>query len=158
MSSHYAKVSRRFSCTRLELCLICLTIALFGILTLIATVWLTVFDGYKIFTNDSDWWPEDLFSMKNASFGIDPSAIHNDHRVCTSKECTRISSLIISNLKDGDPCQNFYEFACGNYASDHDPLLPRSVLTDLQARIHKKLREILEVQLCESNLNQVTLF
>lgn len=83
-----------------------------------------------------------------SSVAIDSTAVHSKYRICTSRECAKMSTLFLSNLNEGlDPCNDMFEFACHNYKLTHelDASELHSTITDLQLNVLKKLRRLLEV-------------
>ena len=67
--------------------------------------------------------------------------------VCRSAECIKVAKYINNSLnKSADPCQDFYNFACGNWKK-HNPL-PKSyndfnTFSKLSHRIERQLRDLL---------------
>ncbi|KAI6228793.1 Neprilysin-21 [Aphelenchoides fujianensis] len=80
---------------------------------------------------------------------VDPAAVHNERRVCTSQECVKIAAQFAANMNPrAAPCEDFYAFACGNYAMHHElpaDQLQRHTILDAQAVLHKQLRRLLEM-------------
>uniref|UniRef100_A0A0N5AXE2 Neprilysin n=1 Tax=Syphacia muris TaxID=451379 RepID=A0A0N5AXE2_9BILA len=89
-----------------------------------------------------------FYSQNGSSYGYDDTAVHHHGVVCTSKECVLIAGFFAGNLNDKiDPCEDFYEYACGNYGLDrylsaNKPL--RHTLTDMQNRLNKQVKLLLE--------------
>uniref|UniRef100_A0A0K8R3G2 Putative m13 family peptidase n=1 Tax=Ixodes ricinus TaxID=34613 RepID=A0A0K8R3G2_IXORI len=61
------------------------------------------------------WW---LFAALQVGWSIVvPPSDHNN--VCTTPECKETAKRILSGMNsDINPCDDFYEFACGNYISE----------------------------------------
>ncbi|VDM27106.1 unnamed protein product [Toxocara canis] len=91
----------------------------------------------------------------NLAIGIDRSATHHNEVVCTSKECVLIAGFLAGNLNDKvDPCDDFYEFACGNYGLNrHLPASKplRHTLSDMQSRLNKQVKKLLESPITEKD-------
>ncbi|CAJ0950452.1 unnamed protein product, partial [Mesorhabditis belari] len=81
---------------------------------------------------------------------LDRTAKNHQQVVCTSRECVRIAGFLAENLNDKiDPCDDFYEFACGHYGVNRNlpaskPL--RHTISDVQGRLNKQVRSILEAE------------
>lgn len=69
--------------------------------------------------------------------------------ICTSESCANESAVILKYLDQNvDPCQNFYEFACGKYLNETkltkpDDKTSGTLFTKLQHKVSEQLVEIL---------------
>lgn len=68
--------------------------------------------------------------------------------VCLTTECVTASSRIINSMDlSVDPCNNFWEFACGSWNEDHiisDDQSSVSTFNDLRDDVSKTLKKVLE--------------
>lgn len=65
---------------------------------------------------------EDFFyeSTKMDSVTSSPEQCQNVHSLCLTKECLRAASDLMYDMDEStDPCNDFYQFACGNWAENH---------------------------------------
>lgn len=77
--------------------------------------------------------------------------------ICTTEICEKESAIMLSTLDENvDPCDNFYEFACGKFL--RDTILPEDKaiimsFTQVQEIVEEQLRSVLteKPQLNESN-------
>uniref|UniRef100_A0A158Q2M1 Neprilysin n=1 Tax=Dracunculus medinensis TaxID=318479 RepID=A0A158Q2M1_DRAME len=138
--------------SRLEVCLIFASLTLLCFLIGVCVLWLLILDGYRQIIDGS------LFSSRFSSlrtiekpFAFDKMAIHHSGIVCTTRECALIAGFLAENLNDKvNPCDDFYEYACGNYPLNrHLPSnkASRHTLSDMQTRLYKQIKQILEVSL-----------
>ncbi|KAI6189997.1 hypothetical protein M3Y97_00069000 [Aphelenchoides bicaudatus] len=132
-------------CTRLEVFLLILTIALIGLILGFILIWLTMFNGYVALKHNLvNWNSNDIVSV-STNVAIDSTALHSKYKVCTSRDCAKLASLFLSNLDEKvDPCKNMFEFTCNNYKLGHGDGAFHSTIQDLQARSHQKLKHLLE--------------
>lgn len=67
--------------------------------------------------------------------------------VCETEKCAKQASAMLSSLDDTiDPCDNFYDFACGNFV--RNTILPKNKtiimsFTQVQDKVEEQLRTIL---------------
>ncbi|CAI5450802.1 unnamed protein product [Caenorhabditis angaria] len=151
-SWHASKRSCLGRLTTLEILLFVLFALLFISLLSVLFLWLWVLDGYKTFSEGRPIYPH---PFENSSVAVDRSALNHNQVVCTSRECVRLAGFLAENLNPKiDPCQDFYEFACGNYGLNRNlpankPL--RQTIGDVQARLNKQVKSLLEKPITSSD-------
>ncbi|CAJ0958823.1 unnamed protein product, partial [Mesorhabditis belari] len=79
---------------------------------------------------------------------IPPRFNAGDEHLCMNEECIRLAANYLNNMNtEISPCTDFYEFACGQYASarvipEHERKV--TVLTEMKSRLDRHLKDILE--------------
>uniref|UniRef100_A0A914CY12 Uncharacterized protein n=1 Tax=Acrobeloides nanus TaxID=290746 RepID=A0A914CY12_9BILA len=151
---------RKWKCcsplTKLETCLLCISLLLLFFLLGICSFWFIILEGYRVFTVGIPAWRSRnplFFHERNDSVAFDASAVHNDRLVCTSRECANIAAFFAANLNEKvNPCNDFYDYACGNYELTRElqankPL--RHTIIDAQTLLHKQIKTVLEEPISE---------
>lgn len=142
-------LSRRSS---LEICLALLSILLALSLLSLSFLWLYIFDGYKTFSEGRPLYP---IPFENSSVAVDRTAINHNDVVCTSRECVQLAGFLADNLNPKvDPCEDFYEFACGNFGLNRNlaankPL--RHTIGDVQSRLNKQVKSMLQAPITNAD-------
>lgn len=96
-------------------------------------------------------------SMPNNEILNKVNEVDSNDNICTTDTCAKESAIMLNSLDDSvNPCENFYEFACGNYI--RKTVLPDDKAVDLsffqvQDKVAEQLRLILteEPRLNESH-------
>lgn len=69
-------------------------------------------------------------------------------RQCTSKQCIKIASTILERIDTTvDPCDDFYQFSCGNFirtTSVPEDYVTKNVLLEIQTNMFIEIRNYLE--------------
>ncbi|EGT58994.1 hypothetical protein CAEBREN_21284 [Caenorhabditis brenneri] len=142
---HPAKRSCLGRLSTLETLLLVFICILITALLSVLLLWLWVLDGYRTFTDGRPIYP---LPFENSSVAVDRSAKNHNDVVCTSRECVRLAGFLAENLNPKiDPCEDFYEFACGNYGLNKNlpankPL--RHTISDVQSRLNKQVKSMLQ--------------
>ncbi|XP_028166516.1 neprilysin-4-like [Ostrinia furnacalis] len=72
---------------------------------------------------------------------------HKPARVCETKECLRsAANLALSIDRTADPCHDFYQYSCGNWAEDHprpDTYRSYDWFRDKQSKVYTVVRDFL---------------
>ncbi|ULT91529.1 hypothetical protein L3Y34_009258 [Caenorhabditis briggsae] len=149
---HPAKRSCLGRLTTLETLLLVFVCLLIGALLSVLFLWLWVLDGYKTFTDGRPIYPQ---PFENSSVAVDRSAKNHNDVVCTSRECVRLAGFLAENLNAKiNPCEDFYEFACGNYGLNKNlpankPL--RHTISDVQSRLNKQVKSMLQSPISQND-------
>ncbi|EPB69271.1 hypothetical protein ANCCEY_11633 [Ancylostoma ceylanicum] len=135
----------------LEVFLFLLVLLLLLVLGAVLFCWLILLEGYRTFNEGLPFYAT---SFENSSVGVDRTARNHNGVVCTSRECVTIAGFLAGNLNDKvDPCDDFYEFACGNYGLNRNlpaskPL--RHTISDVQSRLNKQVKSILQMPILDT--------
>lgn len=83
----------------------------------------------------------------------------SEENLCTDIECVRSAASIIERIDfDVDPCDNFYEFACGRYLQTKavpDDHASRNILQEIQDEIYVEMKNYLEEPIVAEELSSV---
>jgi len=80
---------------------------------------------------------------------------------CFSKDCIQSSAQLLSNMdQTADPCQDFFQFACGGYVKNTpiaDDRTSTSLFSDIRDKLNIQLRGLLEEKLVPEDPRPVRL-
>lgn len=79
--------------------------------------------------------------------------------ICTSRECIDSATILFQTVDfTQDPCQDFYKFACGNFAANHpinDNQQQNSWFVEKEYRLNRMILEILKSPIASTDLESV---
>lgn len=83
---------------------------------------------------------------------IDAGTSENRSNVCITKGCVKTSAQILDLIDDAvDPCDNFYEFACGKFL--RDTLIPDDKIAVMSfVHVQDKVQDQLRLMINEKSL------
>lgn len=125
--------------------------ALFILTLLVSITFITVVailsDGFSTLINDNALCANQIDQKTNEKPADSPRR-QSVNSTCLSPECIRLAANYLNNMnQEVNPCENFYEFACGRYAAqkvvpDHDKKV--TILSEMKKDLDRHLRDILE--------------
>lgn len=82
-----------------------------------------------------------------------------DEGVCTSSECIESSMMLLETVDfTKNPCEDFYQFACGNFAKDHplnEHYMHNSWFLERENRLNRLIQNLLERPLLPTDIRSV---
>ncbi|KRF83081.1 neprilysin-2 isoform X3 [Drosophila virilis] len=79
-----------------------------------------------------------------------PKGKADSEDVCLTKECIHTASTVLSKIKaDVEPCDNFYEFACGTYIEEEnipDDKVSISTFSVISDKLQEQLKDIITAE------------
>ncbi|CAB3411358.1 unnamed protein product [Caenorhabditis bovis] len=116
-----------------------ISISFITIVAILSDGFTTLLSGNEVCTDISD--TGDRSNSYNSMYS-------SDNSTCLTPNCIRLAANILNNMnREANPCDDFYEFACGRYArqkvvAEHEKKV--TVLSEMKKELDHHLKDILE--------------
>ncbi|OUM57674.1 hypothetical protein PIROE2DRAFT_17260 [Piromyces sp. E2] len=74
------------------------------------------------------------------------SSVEDEENVCNTKECIEVSNNLLNSIDESvNPCEDFYQFACGNYIKNHPVSKKETIFRNFDSSGESNKQKILDI-------------